>query len=375
MRSKLIKIFVLLAVLSLFATACSSDDGTSTTEATTETTAASTDTTAASTDTTAASTDTTAATTDGPTEVSIGAVLSGVKEEPWASSMLEALERIKAASPNGLTVNYEYFESIAYADGERVIGDLAASGKYDIILGHSLFGESIAPIKDSYPDILFAFSGSGNEGIASDNAYWIDAYTHEAAYLTGIIAGMMTKSNKISAVAAFPTPNVNAPLNGYIEGAKSVNPDVKAQVTYIESWFDPTTAKESATAQIAAGSDMIYAERNGPFEAAKEADGVYAFGHWTDQAALAPEVVLTSTLALWDPSMTFLIDTWYAHVTEGTPYDAPADRIVYSMADGGCDIAAMSDLVPADVQSAVMAAKDQIVSGELVITLNPAPIE
>jgi basic membrane protein A and related proteins len=362
MRSRFIKILALIAVLSLFATACGGDDAASTTEPTTETTAAGTETTAAT-------------TTDGATEVNIAVVFAGVKEEPWYATMLETLERIKASSPHGLTVNYEWFESIAYADGERVIGELAASGKYDIILGHSLFGESIAPLKDQYPEILFAFSGSGNDGISGGNAYWIDAYTHEAAYLSGIAAGLMTKSNVVSAVAAFPFPNVNLPLNAYIAGAKSVNPDVEAQVTYIESWFDPTKAKESAIAQIAAGSDIIYAERLGVFEAAAENDGVYAFGHFSDQAALSPDVVLTSTLALWDPAMNYLIDAWYSHVTEGTPYDGPAERIVYLMAGGGTDLAAMTDLIPADVQAAVSEARDKILSGELVVPMNEAPIE
>ncbi|GMQ94089.1 MAG: BMP family protein [Acidimicrobiia bacterium] len=358
MRSRFIKILALLAVLSLVATACSSGDSTEASDTTTTTDA----------------TTTTTEATNQPTEVGIAVVFAGVKEEPWYSTMLEALDRVSAASPHGLKVNYEWFESIAYADGERVLGELAASGKYDIIIGHSIFGESIAPLQDQYPDILFAFSGSGNDPLGG-NGYWIDVYTHEAAYLTGIIAGMMTKTNKISAVAAFPFPNVNLPLNAYIAGALSVNPDVEAQVTYIESWFDPTTAKESALAQIAAGADIVYAERLGPFEAAAESDGVLAFGHFSDQAALAPEVVLTSTLAIWDPAVNTLIDEWFAYVTEGKAYDAPMERILFLMSKGGTDLAALSDLVPDDVKAAVEEAKAKILSGELEVPFNDAPIE
>ena len=364
MRLRYMKALALIAVLALFAAACSSSD-TVTTEAdqsTTTTTAVD------------AATTTAVDAPSGPTEVRIAVVFAGVKEEPWYSTMLEALNRVSNESPHGLKVNFEWFESIAYADGERVIGELAASDKYDIILGHSIFGESIAPLKDQYPDILFAFSGSGNDPLGG-NAYWIDVYTHEAAYLAGIAAGMMTKTNKISAVAAFPFPNVNLPLNAYIAGALSVNPDVEAQVTYIESWFDPTTAKDSALAQIAAGSDMVYAERLGPFEAAKESDGVFAFGHFSDQAALAPEVVLTSPLAIWDPAVNRLIDEWYAYVTEGKAYDAPMERILFLMAEGGTDLAPLSDLVPDDVKAAVEEAQAKILSGELEVPFNDAPIE
>jgi len=354
MHSRFTRILALLAVLSLFATACSSSDNTEASDTTTSTTKAA----------------------DQPAEVGIAVVFAGVKEEPWYSTMLEALDRVSASNPHGLKVNYEWFESIAYADGERVIGELAASGKYDIILGHSTFGESIAPLLDQYPEILFAFSGSGNDPFGG-NGYWIDVYTHEAAYLTGIIAGMMTKTNKISAVAAFPFPNVNLPLNvnAYIAGALSVNPDVEAQVTYIESWFDPTTAKESTLAQIAAGADMVYAERLGPFEAAAESAGVFAFGHFSDQAALAPDVVLTSTLAIWDPAVETLIDEWYAYVTEGEAYDAPMERILFLMSEGGTDLAVLSDLVPDDVKAAVEDAKAKILSGELEVPFNDAPIE
>jgi basic membrane lipoprotein Med (substrate-binding protein (PBP1-ABC) superfamily) len=207
------------------------------------------------------------------------------------------------------------------------------------------------------------------------NGYWIDVFIHEPSYLAGIIAGMMTETDQISGVAAFPFPNVNGPLNAWIDGAKSVNPDVTAEVTYIESWFDPAKAKDSAAAQIAAGSDMVYAERFGPFEAALEADGVLAFGHFSDQLAISPEVVLTSPIALWDPAFNTLVDAWYAYATEGTPYAAPMSRIEFSMQDGGSDLGTISDNLPADVRAAVDAARAQILSGELVITLNPGPIE
>ena len=361
---KAMRIVALLAVMSLLFAACASDS-TDTTEAT-ETTAA--------TETTSATETTAADSMEGPTEVSIAVVFAGVKEEPWYSTMLEALDRLQVVKPNGLEVSYEWFESIAYADGERVIGELAASDKYDIIMGHSIFGDSIAPLQSQFPEILFSFSGSGNEPLGG-NAYWIDVFTHEPAYLAGIIAGMMTESNVIGAVAAFPFPNVNLPMNAYIAGAESVNPDVQAQVTYIESWFDPTTAKESAVAQIAAGADMIYAERAGPFEAVQEADGVFAFGHFADQEALAPDVVLTSPLAIWDPAVTTLIDAWYAYETEGTPYDAPMERILFLMSEGGSDLARLTDNVPDDVKAAVEDARQKILSGELEVPFNDAPIE
>jgi basic membrane lipoprotein Med (substrate-binding protein (PBP1-ABC) superfamily) len=192
-----------------------------------------------------------------------------------------------------------------------------------------------------------------------------------------MIAGMMTESNVIGAVAAYPFPNVNLPINGYVAGAKAVNPDVKVKMTYIESWFDPAKAKESTLAQIATGADFIYAERFGPFEAAQE-KGVYAFGHYVDQNSLAPETVVASTFAIWDPVTNFLIDEWWNHVVDGKEYAAPMEAVVYFMKDGGSDISgynALEEEIPQDVKDAVAEARQKIMSGELEVPFNEEPVE
>ena len=309
-----------------------------------------------------------------PTQLDVAMILLGVKEEPWYSTLIDAVNRAADARPHGLSLTLEVIENIAYADGERVIRDLAQSGTYEMIIAHSTYSDAVAAVGPEFPDILFAFSGSGNDPVGG-NGYWIDVFIHEPAYLAGIMAGMMTETNQISAVAAFPFPNVNAPLNAFIEGAKSVNPEVSAEVTYIESWFDPAKAKDSAVAQIAAGSDMVYAERFGPFEAAVEAEGVFAFGHFSDQLAIAPDLVLTSPIALWDPAFNTLVEEWWLHVTEDKPYNAPMQRIMFLMRDGGSDLGTISDALPADVQAAVDAARASILGGDLLIALNPGPIE
>lgn len=366
------RLVALLAVLAMIVAACGDD-----TSETTETTA--TPSTADAAATTAAPTtavETTKAPTQDPVPTSLGVamIMNGQAEEPWFSTMIDSVNRIGAEQPHGLTVTLDTFEKIEYADGEKIIRDLASSGKYQIILAHSTYSDGVNAVKDDFPDTLFAFSGSGNNP-EGGNGYWIDVWIHEPAYLAGIMAGMMTETNKISGIAAFPFPNVNGPLNAYIEGARSVNPDIEATVSYIESWFDPTTAKESAAAQIAAGYDMIYMERFGPLQAAQEADNVYTFGHFSDQLVFDPSLVLTSPVAMWDPAVETLVDAWWAHVTEDAPYDAPLERIMFFMADGGADLGEISDSVPDEVKAAVAEARDRIMSGELVVEFNDAPIE
>jgi len=271
----------------------------------------------------------------------------------------------------GIQVNLEILEGIPFVEGERVIRDLAQTGEYEIIVGHSTFVDGVAANKADFPDTLFVYSGSGNDDHeGGDNAYWIDVFIHEPAYLAGIIAGMTTQTNRISGVAAFPFPNVNAPLNAFVDGARSVNPDIEvAGVTYIESWFDPATASSAAEVQIANGSDVIYAERFGPFAAAEDAGNVRAVGHFTDQLSLSP-VVLTSAVAQWDSAFSDVLDAWYDYTVHGVPYNSPPQRIVYqSMVDNGSALGAIADNVPADVVAAVEAARAAILAGELVVPL------
>ena len=309
---------------------------------------------------------------DMPTEIDLAMLVVGTKEEGWYATFIDSVNRVSADNEYGITVNLEIVEGIPFVEGERVIRDLAQTGTYEMIVGHSTYVDGVTAVKDEFPDIMFFYSGSGNDDHeGADNAYWIDVFIHEPAYLAGIIAGMMTETNKISGVAAFPFPNVNAPLNAFIDGARSVNPDIEvAGVTYIESWFDPATASNAAATQIANGSDVIYAERFGPFAAAEDAGNVRAVGHFTDQLSLSP-VVLTSAVAQWDTAFTDLLDAWYAYAVHGTPYNSPPDRIVYqSMVDNGSALGAINDDVPAEVIAAVEEARAAILAGELVVPLN-----
>lgn len=361
MRKVLIRVLIALAIVASVAACGSDDDG-----ETADTEAAAPATTAAS-----APATTMAPADEAPTELDVAMILLGTKEEGWYATFIDSVNRVAESQPHGLTITLDTFEEIAYADGERVIRDLAQQGKYEMIVAHSTYVDGVQAVQGDYPDMLFAYSGSGNDDhVGGSNAYWIDVFIHEPAYLAGIIAGMMTETNKLSAVAAFPFPNVNGPLNAFFDGAKSVNPDVEiAGVTYIESWFDPATGANAAAAQIDAGADIVYAERFGPFAAAEEAGNVRAIGHFTDQLGLS-DVVLTSAVAQWDAAFNDLVDAWYAYHTEGTAYNAPGERIVYqSMRDGGSSLGAISDAVPADVVAAVEEAQEAILSGELTIPL------
>jgi len=233
----------------------------------------------------------------------IAAIFQTAIEEPWDGVIHQAC--LKAQKEMG-TIEYEFTEKIAAADFEKVLREYAERG-FDLIVGDAfLAGEEPARrVAKDYPEIAFAF---GSEfGPVAPNFSVFDNWIHEPAYLCGVIAGRLTKSNVLGVVAAIPIGEVNRLVNAFKAGALKVNPKVKVKISYIGGWFDPPKAKEAAIAQIEAGADLIYAERFGVFEACKE-KGVLAFGNMSDQNALAPDVVITGPV--WDmyPTIKFCIE-------------------------------------------------------------------
>jgi basic membrane lipoprotein Med (substrate-binding protein (PBP1-ABC) superfamily) len=216
----------------------------------------------------------------------VAAVFETPIEEPWVNQIHVALLRAK----KDLGIQYEWSESVKSADFARVMREYAEKG-YQLITGDAFGAERIARrVAVDYPKIAFVF-GSGI-GPAEPNFGVFDNWIHEPAFLSGMIAGKMTKSNTIGVVAAMPIPEVNRLANAFYAGAKEVNPKVKCKFSFIGSFFDPPKAKEAALAQIEAGVDVIYAERFGVIEAAKE-KGILAISNMSDQSSLGPDTVIT----------------------------------------------------------------------------------
>lgn len=208
----------------------------------------------------------------------VAAVFSTPIAEPWDHAIHVALQ----AAQDSLNVEYAYSESVAPEQFESVLREYADSG-YDIIVGDAFAAEETArTVAKSYPDIAFAF-GSGL-GPAEPNFSVFDNWIHEPAFLAGLIAGKLTKSNLVGVVGGKPLPEVNRITNAFLAGARETNPSIESRVVFIDSWFDPPRAKAAALAMIDEGVDVLYAERDGVIEAAAER-GVPVFGNLIDQSA------------------------------------------------------------------------------------------
>lgn len=306
----------------------------------------------------------------GPTELKIAIITCCGIESMWDASFFEAMERVKAEKPHGLNITWDWTDGVWGDDAEQVMREYAETGEYNIIWATSSYSDQAKNLMDDYPEIMFVYHGSGNEGLGR-NAYWLYMRVHEPAYLLGMLAGKLTKTNKVGAVGTFAFDDVNDEINAYFQGAKDVNPDVKATVSFIESWYDPVKGNEATNAQAAAGVDFILQLGDG-WEACVDKD-IICFGNFGDQNFLAPDNVPTSTLARWDPGIKWLIDEWWAHAAEGKPYNGNTEKVWFSMADGGSDLSPINDLggrIPPDAIDFVMAAKDDILSGKLEVPLN-----
>ena len=188
-----------------------------------------------------------------------------------------------------------------------------------------------APWRPTIPDIAFVFGSGG--GPADPNFSVFDNWIHEPAYLAGMLAGGLTETGVIGVVGGVPVPEVNRITNAFIAGAREVNPEVEAKVSFINSWFDPAAAKEAALAQIDAGADVLYAERFGVIEAADEND-LIAVGNMSDQSSLAPDNVVTSVTWNMTPTADYIIE----QVAGGT-YTAQDLKDFSMVAKGGAALA------------------------------------
>lgn len=295
------------------------------------------------------------------------AAYSSAIEEPWDGVIHEALLEAEAAGQ----ITYKYIDKIGYASGdfERTARQIAEEDKPDIIFGDSFGNEEAArKVALDYPDIAFVMGSGG--GPAEPNFSVFDNWIHEPAYVSGILAGGLTKSNKIGVVGGYPVPEVNRIVNAFIAGAQLSNPAVEVKVAFISSWFDPAAAKDAALAQIAAGADVMFAERAGVIETAAE-KGLLAFGNQMDQKAIAPDYVVTSNVWNMRPTVQYIIN----QVNAGS-YTAQDLKDFSMFAKGGSSLAEINKGVkgglPSDLVKKAEDALASIKSGVFRVDVNEA---
>ena len=263
----------------------------------------------------------------------------------------------------GDKVETTFVESVPEgADAERVLTELCEKGNKVIFATSFGYMDPVIKVAQKYPNVVFMHC-SGYKTAKNVGTYFGRMY--QARYLSGIIAGKMTKKNEIGYVAAFPIPEVVRMMNAFTLGVQSVNPKAKVKVVWTNTWYDPAKEKDAAVSLIQGGADFIaqHQDTPGPQQAAEEA-GIYSIGYNCDMSKFAPKANLTSPVWNWGPYYVKTVQSVIDKTWVSGQYWGP-------MSDGIVGLAPISDKVPADVKKLVEDKKQEIESGKLVLFTGP----
>lgn len=286
-------------------------------------------------------------------------VTGAVNDMGWCQSAYDGLKLLEEK----YGAEIAYTENIQAADMVAAFTDYAANG-YDIVIGHGFqFGDPALEVGAQYPDTKFICVEAD---ASADNVASYVMKCEEGGYIEGILAAHMTESNKIGFIGPIEGASLIKIMNGFEDGAKSVNPDIEVQTAWTGSFTDTALAKEAAQAMIDGGVDFIAHDANecgnGAIAAAQEA-GIYATGDSYDQHELAPETVLTSSMY----NVPVLIEAAYNDIVNG---EFKGEVKYLGMAEGVVEMAPyydMESVIPEDVRKEIAELIEQIKSGEFVV--------
>jgi basic membrane protein A len=286
-----------------------------------------------------------------------------VNDQSWNAAGYAGLLKLK---DTGLEIAYS--ENVQAADHVEAMKDYARRG-FSPIIGHSgRFLSAAQRVGPEFAKTTFLV-GSGSGGQA--NVVSVDVANEQYAYVVGVLAGKMTKTGKVGAVAGLEgLPNMIASMGGFRLGVKSVRPEAEVKIIYLQSMEDPAAAKEATFSLIAGGADVIAGKLNaghaGIIQAAKEKN-VFATGRSVGHTAIAPERVLTNIDEKWS-------DIYAAAVTELRAGKLTGHYVAYgyNTPTGGAELRYSADrplnpAVPAAVAAELETVKKKIASGEIKV--------
>ena len=264
-------------------------------------------------------------------KVKVGFVYVGpIGDHGWTYRHDIGRQQVEAAY--GDKVETVFVESVPEGpDAERVMRNMARDGA-DIIFATSFgYMQSMAKVAKEFPNVKFEHATGYKQ---SENMATYGLRLYQARHVQGIIAGMMTKTNKICYVAAFPIPEVIREINTYYLGAKKMNPNVEIMITWANTWYDPGKESQAAEVMMAEGCDMVaqHTDSPAPLQAA-QLKGKLGFGQASDQIKFAPKAQLTATIDNWGPyyvkrvgevmNGTWKIGDYFGHMNDDSVQMAP----------------------------------------------------
>ena len=248
------------------------------------------------------------------------------------------------------------------ADAERVFRDMIGQGN-TLIFG-TTFGymEPMLKTAADTPSVKFEHA-TGYKTAPNMRTY--DSRTYEGAYMAGVIAGAMTKTNTLGVVGSIPIPEVIRNINSFTLGAQSVNPKIKTKVVWVNEWFNPPKETEAATALINGGADVLMQNTDSPAVLKTAQDkGKRAFGWDSDMTAYGPKAHLGSAVINWAP--------YYIKATkdalEGT---WSTGQTWWGVKEGAIDLVSIAEDVPAETKAKIDSIKAGLKDGSFAIWKGP----
>jgi len=255
-----------------------------------------------------------------------------------------------------------YVESVPETDSQRVLRNLARRG-YDVIFTTSFgFMDPTLEVAKQFPDTVFMHC-SGYK--TADNMGNYFARMYEAKYLSGMVAGMMTKSDTIGIIGSHPIPEIIRHINAFTLGVQNVNKQAKVQVIWINSWFDPAKEGAAANTLMDNGADVVHITTDSAAATQAAAKrGKYAIGNDSDMTLYGPTAHLTAPIFHWGKYYTHTMK----QIEEGT-WKPSVDW--WGMNTGVVDLAPFGVMVPTEVQNIVNKKKHEITTGRFNIFKGP----
>ena len=294
--------------------------------------------------------------TPAQTPVSVGFVyVSPIGDAGWTFQHDQGRKQMEAAL--GGKVQTKFVDKVDEgADAERVIREMAQSGNTIIFTTSFGYMNPTEKVAKQFPKVDFMHATGYKSGPNFGN---YNARFYEGRYLTGVIAGKMTKSNTLGYVAAFPIPEVLQGINAFARGARTVNPKAEVRVIWVNSWFDPGKEREAALTLMSQGADVVthHTDSTAVVQAAEE-KGKWSFGYHSDMSKYGPKTQLTATTHQWGDFYTkqvqaVLAGTWKPTTTWG------------GYKDGMIKLAPLNTAVPADLKESIVKLEGDLRTGKL----------
>jgi basic membrane lipoprotein Med (substrate-binding protein (PBP1-ABC) superfamily) len=289
---------------------------------------------------------------------------SATTDAAFSQSMFGALLSVQKELGGESAIELKYSENMfKVPDAAAAIRDYASSG-FDIVIAHgSQYGSSIQEIAPDFPEVAFAW-GTDVNTYGLPNVYAYTAAAEQGGYVNGILAARLTKSKKVGVTGPIEVGDAKTYIDGFVQGVQSVNKAIVISKTWTGSFSDVALMSAAAKTHIASGADALTGSSQsvvGSIGAAKDKGGVLWFGTQSDQASLAPALVVASQVYDWTGMLKDILAKREGGTLGGTSY-------VLTLANGGLKIAYNAAYkLPAAVKVAAEAAAQGIVKGSIKV--------